>query len=195
MEPVCYILLHFFSFYYNFPNRLHLKPEKKESDIMPFEIKKAQRKDSPLIVDFIKLLAKYEKLEHEVFTSPSKVEKTVFDNPSTIEVFFGYEDEIPVSFMLFFQNYSTFLAKPGIYLEDLFVKEEYRGRGYGKKMLQFLAKLAWERDCGRLEWAVLDWNTPAIDFYKSLGAVPMSSWIINRLTGPALEKLAKTHME
>lgn len=162
---------------------------------MPFEIRKATREDSPLILDFIRLLAQYEKLEDEVFASKSQIEKTIFDNPSTIEVFFGYEDETPVSFMLFFQNYSTFLAKPGIYLEDLFVKKEHRGKGYGKKMLQFLAQLAWKRECGRLEWAVLDWNTPAIDFYKSLGAVPMTSWIINRLTEPAIEKLANTKME
>jgi len=162
---------------------------------MPFEIRKATREDSPLILDFIRLLARYEKLEHEVFASKLQIEKTIFDNPSTIEVFLGYEDETPVSFMLFFQNYSTFLAKPGIYLEDLFVKEEHRSKGYGKKMLQFLAQLARERECGRLEWAVLDWNTPAIDFYKSLGAVPMTSWIINRLTGSAIEKLANTNME
>lgn len=158
---------------------------------MAFKIKQAQRDDCPLILDFIKLLAKYEKLEHEVAASVNQLERTIFDSQSTIEVFFGYEDEIPVGFILFFQNYSTFLAKPGIYLEDLFVKEEYRGKGYGKQLLQFLAGLAIKRDCGRLEWAVLDWNKPAIDFYQSIGAKLMNSWIINRLTGSSLENLAQ----
>jgi len=162
---------------------------------MIFQIKKANQKDSPLILDFIKLLAKYEKLEHEVIATEQQIKKTIFNDHSNIEVFFGYEDERPVGFMLFFQNYSTFLAKPGIYLEDLFVKKEYRGKGYGKKMLHFLADLAIERDWGRVEWVVLDWNRPAINFYKSIGAKPMDSWIINRLSGPSLEKLAKTDME
>ncbi len=162
---------------------------------MTFQLKKANSKDSPLILDFIKLLAKYEKLEHEVVASEQHIEKTIFNNQSNVEVFFGYEDGTPVGFMLFFQNYSTFLAKSGIYLEDLFVKKEYRGKGYGKKMLHFLANLVVERDWGRLEWAVLDWNKPAIDFYKSMGAKPMESWIINRLAGPSLEKLANADME
>jgi len=162
---------------------------------MAFFIKKALRNDSPLILDFIKLLAKYERLEHEVIATEWQIENTIFSDQSHVEVFFGYEDESPVGFMLFFQNYSTFLARPGIYLEDLFVKEAHRGKGYGKRMLQFLAKLAVERKCGRLEWAVLDWNKPAIDFYKRIGATPMGSWIINRLTGSALENLAKTDLE
>jgi GNAT superfamily N-acetyltransferase len=162
---------------------------------MAFYIKKAEQKDSPLILDFIRLLAQYEKLEHEVVASEKQIEKTIFNGPATVEVFFGFEDETPVGFMLFFQNYSTFLAKPGIYLEDLYVKEEHRGKGYGKRMLHFLAKLAVERQCGRLEWAVLDWNKPAIDFYKSIGAKPMDSWIVNRLTGASLEKLAYTSLE
>lgn len=161
---------------------------------MAFKIHKARITDSPLIVDFIKLLARYEKLEHEVVATTKQIEKTIFNNQSNVEVFFGYENEIPVGFMLFFANYSTFLAKPGIYLEDLFVKEEYRGKGYGKKMLQFLAKIATERNCGRLEWAVLDWNKQAIDFYKSIGAAPMESWIINRLSGSSLEILANADL-
>ena len=161
---------------------------------MVFKIKQAQRDDCPLILDFIKLLAKYEKLEHEVTANEKQLEETIFDAKSTIEVFFGYEKETPVGFMLFFQNYSTFLAKPGIYLEDLFVKEEYRGKGYGKKMLQFLANLAVERDYGRLEWAVLDWNKPAIDFYKNIDAKLMNSWTINRLAGSSLENLAQNKL-
>jgi len=162
---------------------------------MAFKIIKAEQKDSTLILDFIRLLAKYEKLEDEVVATEHQIEKTIFNGQSNVEVFFGCEDETPVGFILFFQNYSTFLAKPGIYLEDLFVKEEYRGKGYGKKMLHFLAKLAVERNCGRLEWAVLDWNKPAIDFYISIGAKSMKSWIINRLSGPTLENLANTNME
>jgi len=162
---------------------------------MAFHIIKAEHSDSGLILDFIRLLAQYEKLENEVVATEEQIEKTIFSGLSTVEVFFGFEDETPVSFMLFFQNYSTFLAKPGIFLEDLYVKEEYRGKGYGKKMLQFLAALAVERDCGRLEWAVLDWNKPAIDFYKSIGAKSMDSWIINRLTEASLENLAKNRQE
>ena len=158
-------------------------------------IRRAEKKDSGLILDFIRLLAKYEKLEHEVTATKEQLEETIFIKDSSIEVFFAYEAETPVGFMLIFQNYSTFLAKPGIYLEDLYVKEEYRGRGYGKKMLQFLAQLAVERNCGRLEWAVLDWNKPAIDFYQSIGAKLMNSWIINRLTGADLRKLANAEMD
>jgi len=160
-----------------------------------FEIRKAEKKDSILILDFIKLLAKYEQLEHEVTATTEQLETTIFLNNSSIEVFFAYEGETPVGFMLIFQNYSTFLAKPGIYLEDLYVKEVYRGKGYGKKMLQFLARLAVERNCGRLEWAVLDWNKPAIDFYQSIGAKLMNSWIINRLTGTDLKKLANSKLD
>jgi GNAT superfamily N-acetyltransferase len=162
---------------------------------MAFMIKKASKIDSALILDFIILLAKYEKLEHEVSATIKQIEETVFKDSSNIEVYIGYEEDIAVSFMLFFQNYSTFLAKPGIYLEDLFVKEEYRGKGYGKKMLAFLAKIAVEKNCGRLEWAVLDWNKPAIDFYRSIGAQSLNSWVTNRLSGSALQNLANLRWE
>ena len=157
---------------------------------MDFTIRKAEKKDCPLILDFITDLAIYEKLQHQVVASVEQLEKTLFGDPSFSEVYLGCEDEIPVGFCLFFHNYSTFLAKPGIYLEDLFVKDTHRGKGYGKKMLQFLAQLALERNCGRLEWSVLDWNKPAIDFYEDLGAEAMKEWISFRISGDALKNLA-----
>ena len=157
---------------------------------MKLKIRRAVKTDCPLILDFIKDLARYEKLEGEVVADIPKLEKTLFSGDPVAEVFFGYEDSVPVCFALIFNNYSTFLAKPGIYLEDLFVKEEYRGKGHGKEMLTFLAKIAVERDCGRLEWSVLDWNKPAIDFYENLGASAMKEWTGFRLTGEALTQLA-----
>lgn len=160
---------------------------------MKLIIKKAQREDCPDILAFIKLLAKYEKLEHEVVANIPQLENTLFDEKTSTEVYFGFIDNNPVCIALIFHNYSTFLGKPGIYLEDLFVKEEFREKGYGKRMLQFLANLAIERKCGRLEWSVLDWNKPAIDFYKSLGAVEMAGWTTNRLTGNSLKKLASEY--
>ena len=116
--------------------------------------------------------------------------RTLFGNPRFAEVIFASVDGVEVGFALFFHNYSTFRGQPGIYLEDLFVDPQMRGRGVGKALLAHLARLAKERGCGRLEWAVLDWNTPSIEFYKSLGAVPLDDWITFRLIGEALEKLA-----
>ncbi|HHM21466.1 MAG TPA: GNAT family N-acetyltransferase [Bacteroidetes bacterium] len=157
-----------------------------------FYLKKATKEDVPLILDFINALAKYEKLSDVVVATEELLAETLFGECSYAEVLIGYEREVPAAFALFFHNYSTFLARPGIYLEDLFVKPEYRRRGYGKVILSELAKIAVERKCGRLEWAVLDWNTPAIEFYKSLGAVPMDEWTIFRLSGRALERLGKS---
>ncbi|KAA3610316.1 MAG: GNAT family N-acetyltransferase [Calditrichaeota bacterium] len=157
---------------------------------MKLEIRTAIKEDCPLVLDFIRDLAKYENLEHEVIADVTKLERTLFSKNAFAEVFLGYENDKPVCFALIFKNYSTFLAKPGIYLEDLFVKEESRGKGYGKQMLAFLAKLAVERDCGRLEWSVLDWNKPAINFYESLGAIAMKEWFGFRMTETALNKLA-----
>jgi GNAT superfamily N-acetyltransferase len=117
--------------------------------------------------------------------------RTLFGNPRFAEIILGCEDGEPVGFALFFHNYSTFLGRPGIYLEDLFVDPDRRGRGYGKALLAHLARLARERDCGRVEWAVLDWNKPSIEFYQSLGAVSLDDWIIFRLTGEALERSAR----
>jgi len=144
----------------------------------------------PVILGFIRDLAVYEKLLHEVEADEESLRKNLFEK-NYAEVIIGELDGIPVGFALFFHNFSTFLGKPGIYLEDLYVKEEFRGRGFGKKLLARLAELAVERDCGRLDWWVLDWNQPAIDFYLSIGAVPMDEWTTFRLSGEALRKLAE----
>jgi GNAT superfamily N-acetyltransferase len=148
-----------------------------------FTLRMAEEKDVSLVLDFIRRLAEYEKLAHEVVATEEDLKLYLF----------GQEGKIAVGFALFFHNFSTFLGKPGIYLEDLFVLEEHRGKGYGKALLSYLAKLATERDCGRLEWAVLDWNEPSIEFYKSLGARLMNEWIVNRVTGESLVKLAKMY--
>lgn len=153
-------------------------------------IRKAGKTDIPLVLDFINKLAEYERLSHEVVATEGDLERYLFGKEKVAEVLIGYEGELPVGFALFFHNFSTFLGKPGIYLEDLFVLEEHRGKGYGTKLLARLAALALERNCGRLEWAVLDWNENSIDFYKSLGARMMDDWILNRLTGENLVKLA-----
>ena len=156
----------------------------------PFTIRKAELNDVPLVLDFIYKLADYEKLSHEVVATEADLERYLFGDEKVAEVLIGYEGEMPVGFALFFHNFSTFLGKPGIYLEDLFILEEHRGKSYGKKLLARLAALALERDCGRLEWAVLDWNKSSIEFYKSLGASTMNEWLINRLSGKDLSKLA-----
>jgi GNAT superfamily N-acetyltransferase len=155
-----------------------------------FTIRKAVKEDVQLILDFIKKLADYERLSHEVVATPADLDRYLFGDEKVAEVVIGYEGESPVGFALFFHNFSTFLGKPGIYLEDLFVLEEYRGKGYGTKLLAHLAALALKRNCGRLEWAVLDWNEPSIEFYKSLGARMMDEWIVNRMTGESLVHLA-----
>jgi GNAT superfamily N-acetyltransferase len=128
-----------------------------------------------------------------VVATEADLEHYLFGKERVAEVILGFEGEIPVGFALFFHNFSTFLGKPGIYLEDLFILEEYRGKGYGKSLLTYLAKLAVERNCGRLEWAVLDWNEPSIEFYKSLGASLLDEWIVNRVSGEKLHKLAEMH--
>lgn len=143
------------------------------------------KEDAELIVFFIKSLAEYEKLSHEVVASKELIEEWVFDKDKA-EVIFAMEGDKEVGMMLFFYNFSTFVGRSGIYLEDLFVLPEYRKKGYGKKMLQKLAQITIERGCGRLEWVCLDWNQPSIDFYMSLGAVPMDDWTIYRLSGDDL---------
>ena len=153
-------------------------------------IRSATEADVPLILYFIKELAVYEKLAHKVVADENSLRRTLFGERPFAEVIFAEENGEALGFALFFHNYSTFLARPGIYLEDLFVKPEARGRGYGKALLAQLARIALERDCGRVEWAVLNWNEPSINFYKALGAVPMDDWTVFRLTGEALEKLA-----
>ncbi len=156
-----------------------------------FIIRRAERKDVPLVLDFIRKLAEYERLSHEVVATEEQLEKFLFGEEKVAEVVIGYEGDLPVGFALYFYNFSTFLAKPGIYLEDLYVLEEHRGKSFGKALLTYLAHLAVEKDCGRLEWAVLDWNEPSIEFYKSLGANIMEEWLVNRLTGDALLKLSE----
>jgi GNAT superfamily N-acetyltransferase len=155
-----------------------------------FEIKPAVETDAPLILSFIKKLAVYEKLAHKVTANEDILRETLFGERRNAEVVIGYQGGHPVGFALFFHNYSTFLGRPGIYLEDLFVDEEHRGKGFGKALLAHLARLAKERNCGRLEWAVLNWNEPSIKFYKALGAAPMNDWTVFRLTGDALDELA-----
>ncbi len=156
-----------------------------------FAIRTATESDIPLILTFIRALADYEKLAHAVVATEELLHATLFGEKRYAEVLIGEEDGTPVGFALFFHNYSTFLARPGLYLEDLFVKPEKRGRGYGKALLVRLAQIAKERRCGRFEWAVLDWNTPAIEFYKSLGARAVDDWTIFRVDGEALDALAK----
>lgn len=154
-------------------------------------IRPATESDVAAILGFIRALAKYERLEHECIATEAGLRNTLFGAHRYAEVVFACVEGTPVGFALFFHNYSTFLAKPGIYLEDLFVNPEARGRGIGKRLLQWLARTAIERDCGRLEWSVLDWNEPSINFYKNLGAVLKSEWQIFRLTGPALSALSQ----
>lgn len=155
-----------------------------------FTIRAAERGDVPLLLDFIRQLAEYERLPHEVSATEDILERTMFGEHAYAEALLGYAGEAPVGFAIFFHNFSTFVGKPGLYLEDIYVKPEHRGNGYGRAMLRYLARLAVERDCGRFEWAVLDWNESAIRFYESLGARPMDDWIIYRLDGEPLQALA-----
>lgn len=155
-------------------------------------IRPATENDVPQILDFIKQLAEYEKLTHVVVATEELLRETLFGLRPAAEVLLASlsEGEPPVGFALFFTNYSTFLARPGLYLEDLFVMPQYRGRGAGKALLKYLARLAKERDYGRFEWSCLDWNEPSICFYQKMGAVPLDDWTIFRVTGEALDKLA-----
>ena len=150
----------------------------------------AERKDTALILKFIKGLAEYEKMLDEVIADEATLEEWIFDRQKA-EVIFAAADGKEVGFALFFHNFSTFLGRAGIYLEDLFVFPEYRGKGYGKALLKKLASITIERKCGRLEWWCLDWNRPSIDFYLSLGAEPMSDWTGYRVAGDTLLELAK----
>lgn len=156
-----------------------------------FDIRAATKADVSIILCFIKKLADYEHLSHEVVASEETLRETLFGRRRTAEVAIGYFNREPVSFVLYFHNYSTFLGRPGIYIEDLFVDEAFRRRGFGTALLCYVAGVANERRCGRLEWSVLDWNEPAINFYKKLGAVPMSDWTVFRVTGKELKKLAE----
>ncbi|MCB2096426.1 MAG: N-acetyltransferase family protein [Parvularculaceae bacterium] len=157
---------------------------------MTLNIRKAEREDAALILRFIGELAVYEKLADDVVASVDDIERALFcENPKVFALIAEWEGA-PCGFALYFFNFSTFLGRHGVYLEDLFVRETHRGKGIGKALLARLAAIAVENDCGRLEWSVLDWNAPSIAFYKSLGALPMDEWTVYRLTGPALVDLA-----
>jgi GNAT superfamily N-acetyltransferase len=155
-------------------------------------ISPAKESDVPVILSFIRKLAEYEKLSHMVVATEPHIREHVFGANPVAEVLLAYWDEEPVGFALYFRNFSTFLGQVGIYLEDLFVEPEHRGKGIGKALLIRLAQIAIERGYGRLDWAVLDWNAPSIEFYRSLGAVPLDAWTGYRLTGEPLTRLALT---
>lgn len=155
------------------------------------EVRAASEADLPLILAFIKELAEYERLSHEVVATEASLRKSLFGERRYAEVVIFECEGVPAGFALFFHNFSTFLGKPGIYLEDLYVRPEFRGHGIGRTLLAHLAGMAKERGCGRLEWWVLDWNESAIRFYRSLGAEAMEDWTVYRLTGAALEDLAR----
>jgi GNAT superfamily N-acetyltransferase len=157
---------------------------------MTLNIRPGERADLPLIAELIRGLARYERLADEVTMTEEKLDRTLFGERPYAETLIAEDGDTPVGFALFFHNFSTFLAQPGIYLEDLFVLPEARGSGVGRALLERLAQLAVERDCGRLEWAVLDWNESAIGFYERLGARPNSDWTVYRLTGEPLRTLA-----
>jgi GNAT superfamily N-acetyltransferase len=156
----------------------------------PLHIRPARPHESALVLDLIRGLAEYEKLAHEVVATEQDIQSALFGKQPSAECLIAELGDTPIGFALFFHNFSTFAGKPGLYLEDLFIKPEFRGRGYGRKMLAHLANLAVQRGCGRFEWAVLDWNAPAIRFYESLGAKIKQEWKINRLNGDALKRLA-----
>lgn len=156
----------------------------------PFHFRYAEPADAGLILAFIKELADYEKMADEVIATEELLREWIFEKKKA-EVIFALEDSKEVGFALFFHNFSTFLGRSGLYLEDLFVKTEARGKGYGKGLLRQLARIALERGCGRMEWWCLDWNQPSIDFYRSLDAEPMSEWTTYRLTGDTLRKMAE----
>jgi GNAT superfamily N-acetyltransferase len=154
------------------------------------KIRNSTKEDVPLILQFIKEIADYEKLAHEVITTEKILTESLFGERKSAEVVIGEFEGQPVGYAIFFHNFSTFLGKKGLYLEDLFVRPQFRGKGFGKKLLLHLVQIAQDRNCGRMEWSVLDWNTPAIEFYNSLGAKPMDGWTVYRLDEKAMTKLS-----
>ena len=157
-----------------------------------FQIRPAHVEDVPVILQLIRDLATYERAPNEVTATEEQLVDVLFGERPAAEVLLAFEGKSPVGFAVFFHNFSTWLGRPGLYLEDLFVKPEKRGKGYGRALLVDLAKIALDRGCGRMEWAVLDWNNPAIKFYRSLGAKPMEEWRIFRLTRDGIAELAKS---
>ena len=160
------------------------------SKIAHFKIRPAAEADTPVIIALIKELADYEHLSHEVIVTEDDIRKSLFGARPFAQALIGEYEGLAISFALYFYNFSTFLGKPGIYLEDLYVQPEHRGKGFGRKMLAHIARLAKKQNCGRFEWSVLDWNKPAIRTYEKLNAKPMKEWILYRLTGEALDSLA-----
>jgi GNAT superfamily N-acetyltransferase len=160
-----------------------------------FSIRRATDQDISLILSFIRQLAEYEQLSAEAVATEDTLRFNLFGSRRYAEVLLGFADDQPVAFAVFFHNFSTFLGRPGLYLEDLFVIPAMRGKGFGRAMLVELARIARERNCGRFEWSVLNWNETAIRFYKNLGAVAMEDWSIFRVSGEALERLANTNVK
>ena len=161
-----------------------------QTSVDGLQLRLAERRDTGQILQFITALAEYEKLLDQVVATEQNLLDSLFGDKPYAEVIIAEYQQQPAGFALFFHNYSTFLAKPGIYLEDLFVLPALRGKGIGKALITYLAQLAVSRNCGRLEWSVLDWNQPAIDFYQSLGATMLHDWRINRVTGASLQQMA-----
>ncbi len=161
------------------------------TDQRSYQILAATKADVPVILSFIKKLAAYERLSHEVVATENLLRRSLFGRRRSAQVAIGYYKRKPVGFVLFFDNFSTFLGRPGIYIEDLFVDEAFRRRGFGGALLRHVAQLARRRNCGRLEWSVLDWNQPAVNFYRKIGARPMTDWTVFRVTGKNLTKLAR----
>ena len=160
-------------------------------EVADFQIRTARVKDVPIILELIRDLAAYERAPDEVTATEQQLADVLFGERPAAEVLLAFEGRSPVGFALFFHNFSTWLGRPGLYLEDLFVKPEKRGKGYGRALLVELAKIARDRGCGRMEWAVLDWNEPAIKFYHTLDARPMDEWTVFRLTRDGIERLAR----
>ncbi len=156
-----------------------------------FDIRPARPGDEPIVLRLIKALAEYEKLAHQVVATEADLTESLFGPRPYAEAIIGYADGAPVGFAVYFHSFSTFWGRPGIYLEDVFVEPEWRGRGLGRRLLAHVARVAVERGCRRMEWSVLDWNAPSIGFYKSLGARPMDEWTVYRLDGEALARVAQ----
>lgn len=166
-------------------------PRPIQTKIIGLSLRFATEDDVPVILEFIKELAEYEKLSHKVVATEEKLKKSLFGEQSVAEVIIVEYLTKPVGYCLFFHNFSTFLGQPGIYIEDIYVRLEHRGLGFGKSILTYLAKLAVERDCGRIEWSVLDWNINALNFYNDLGASAMDGWTVYRISEDALSDLSK----
>jgi GNAT superfamily N-acetyltransferase len=162
----------------------------KEKPVTEFHIRAATQEDIALVLAFVRELAEYERLSHLVSATEARLRESLFGAHPGAEVVLGFAGDMPAGFAVYFHNFSTFLGIKGLWLEDLYVRPEMRRRGYGRALLLHVARVARKRGCGRFEWAALDWNEPAIRFYKSLGAVALDDWTIFRVTGPALEKLA-----